>query len=78
MQTTIEDDLSERARYYQAMMDVDSLESGKPYKDLKNSIVIFICTFDPFEKRRPKYEFRNIDVHDHETELNDRTTKNRR
>lgn len=75
MQTTIEDDLPERARYYQAMMDVDSLESGKPYKDLKNSIVIFICTFDPFKKQRPKYEFRNLDIHDRETELGDRTTK---
>lgn len=75
MQTTYDEDLPERSRYYQALMDIDKLKKGEPYKNLKNSIVIFICAFDPFNKARPKYEFRNLDVYDRKTELNDRTTK---
>lgn len=75
MQTTKEDDLPERVRYYQSMMDIDSLPSGRPFKDLKNSIVIFICMFDPFSKNEPKYIFRNIDIKNKTTELNDRTSK---
>lgn len=43
-------------------MDVDKLKSGEPYKNLKDSIVIFICTFDPFSAKKPKYEFKNIDI----------------
>lgn len=74
MQTTSEADLPERARYYQSLMDTDSLEAGKPYGDLKNSIVIFICTFDPFSRKKPKYEFKNLDTDDG-NELGDRTRK---
>lgn len=62
MQTFYEDDLPERSRYYQSMMDVDSLKAGRPYKDLKDSIVIFICTFDPVGDRQAKYVFENVDV----------------
>ncbi len=75
MQTAFEADLPERARYYQALMDIDKLKSGEPYSSLKDSIVIFICTFDPFGKSKPKYEFRNIDAEDKKTELGDRTSK---
>lgn len=75
MQTTKADDLPERARYYQSLMDMDSLQAGRPFKDLKDSIVIFICTFDPSDKKKPKYVFKNLDVSDSKTELNDRTTK---
>lgn len=75
MQTTLEDDLPERSRYYQALMDVDKLKSGEPYKNLKDSIVIFICTFDPFDSKKPKYEFKNIDITNGKLELGDRTTK---
>lgn len=75
MQSEFEDDLPERARYYQALMDIDKLKAGEPYKNLKDSIVIFICKFDPFGARKPKYEFRNLDVSDRKTELGDRTTK---
>lgn len=75
MQSESEDDLPERTRYYQALMDIDKLKAGEPYKNLKDSIVIFICKFDPFGTRKPKYEFRNLDVNDRNTELGDRTTK---
>lgn len=62
MQTEFQDDLPERSRYYQSMMDVDSLRAGQPYKDLKDSIVIFICTFDPFGDNNAKYIFKNVDI----------------
>lgn len=75
MQTTFEEDLAERSRYYQSLMDIDKLKSGEPYKNLKDSIIIFICTFDPFDKKKPKYEFKNIDISDGKTLLGDRTTK---
>lgn len=75
MQAEYEDDLPERSRYYQALMDIDKLKAGEPYKNLKNSIVIFICMFDPFDKRKPFYYFKNVDIVDFETELGDRTEK---
>lgn len=75
MQTAFERDLPERSRYYQALMDVDKLKRGQLYSDLKDSVVIFICTFDPFGKAKAKYEFRNLDVEDGKTELGERTRK---
>lgn len=78
MQTEYEGDLTKRARYYQALMDIDKLKSGEPYEKLKDFIVIFICTFDPFKHisdKKAKYVFRNLDVENSKNELNDRTTK---
>ena len=46
MQTTNEKDLPERTRYYQGLIDQNRLESGKPYRMLWDSYIIFICTFD--------------------------------
>ena len=46
MQTTNKHDLEKRSRYYQALMDTDCLEKGGRFKDLKNTYVVFICTFD--------------------------------
>lgn len=77
MQTVEETDLPERARYYQDMMDVDSLKAGEPYSRLKDSVVIFICTFDIFKNIEPKPVriFKNMNIEDKQTELNDRTKK---
>lgn len=75
MQTTDEEELPERARYYQGLMDSSTLKPGEPYKNLKDSIVIFICLTDPFSQGRAKYEFRNLDIEDTKTELGDRTRK---
>ena len=55
MQTTMEKDLPKRARYYQAMMDLDFLEKGKEYETLPESFVVFICTSDPFGCGLPRY-----------------------
>lgn len=44
-----------RTRYYQSKMDGDLLAKGKSYRYLKNTIIIFICTFDPFDLNLSKY-----------------------
>jgi len=61
MQTSNKDDdwLPKRARYYGSMLDLSSLAKGKDYAELKNSYVIFVCTFDPFGLGRKLYSFRN-------------------
>ena len=48
MQTIKDKDIIKRARYYASTMDIDSLTKGKKYKDLPDSIIIFICLYDPF------------------------------
>ena len=62
MQMSDGSELDIRARYYHANMDLDFLEQGQPYKDLKPSYVIFICTFDHFNMDEPVYFFRSWDV----------------
>ena len=62
MQTSDGLELDIRARYYHANMDLDFLEQGRPYDDLKPSYVIFICIFDRFKRDEPVYFFRSWDV----------------
>jgi predicted transposase/invertase (TIGR01784 family) len=52
--------LPKRARFYQGLMDLNILNRGEEYAELKQSYVIFICTFDPFGKGLCCYEFENI------------------
>ena len=75
MQTYDSVELPERARYYQSVMDVDSLKSGQKYSELKDSYVIFICTKDIFEKGLPLYTFENICRENTEIALGDRAFK---
>ena len=49
--------LNERALYYLSSLVLLSLEKGQPYEKLRQSIVIFFCKFDPFDKGRAVYEF---------------------
>ena len=58
IQNKDEQDIGRRTRYYQSMMDVDSLLKGQDYSELKESIVIFLCRFDPFKKDIPCYTVR--------------------
>ena len=62
MQTSNGSELDKRARYYHANIDLDFLEQGQPYENLKPSYVIFICTFDHFNMDEPVYFFRSWDV----------------
>ena len=49
--------LPKRSRYYQSMIDRNSLGEGKEYSELSESNVIFICTFDPFGYGLKMYSF---------------------
>ena len=40
----------ESRAYYQGMIDLNILEKGEDYRNLKKSYVIFICTFDQYGK----------------------------
>ena len=40
--------IEKRTRYYQSLIDIDQLEKNMDYRKLKESYIIFICTFDPF------------------------------
>ena len=75
MQATDTKELPERSRYYQGSIDVDSLQSGQPYKELKDSYVIFIVIPDIFEKDLPCYRFENLCLENNSIHLNDRAYK---
>ena len=70
-----DNELPKRTRYYQAMIDMAETEKGQDYQDLKESYIIFICTFDPFKQGYPIYTFRNLSIENKELELEDKTTK---
>ena len=64
-----------RTRYYQSMIDVDNLLKGEDYSNLKESFIIFICQFDPFDAKLPCYTFKSICKENTAIELNDKTSK---
>ena len=65
MQISNEDDIRKRSRYYHSSMDMLDLASGDIYSALKPHYVIFICTFDLFEKGEAIYSFRQFDEKNH-------------
>ncbi|MDY4415844.1 Rpn family recombination-promoting nuclease/putative transposase [Selenomonas sp.] len=69
------DELPKRARYYQAMMDMDVLNKSEYYTKLRKSFVIFICTFDPFGAGKSIYTFRETCQEDPSLLMGDETTK---
>ena len=76
MQTSNQGDLARRARYYQAAADIDTTPKGSEYEDLKENVVIFICTFDPFHRSKAIYSFSNYCIsYDEPIPLEDGTTK---
>lgn len=48
-------ELPKRSRYYQALIDTDYFKAGKTYLHMPEIYIIFICTFDPFERGLPIY-----------------------
>ena len=68
---SLSDDLPRRSRFYQGIIDLKDLEKGHDYIELKDSYVIFICTFDPFDMGEAYYEFSNLCHNDTNFELND-------
>ena len=74
MQTTNKHDLEKRSRYYQALMDIDCLEKGGKFKDLKNTYVVFICTFDYLGLGEPMYVVESY-ICKNDLHFNDGTSK---
>ena len=77
IQTSVEKELAlaKRTRYYQGLMDVDSVFSGIKYKDLNETYVIFLCLGDAFGFNLPVYTFENICLENPEIKMNDGTHK---
>lgn len=75
IQTTSQDDLPQRLRYYQGMIDLSLIEKGASYGELRKSYIIFICTFDPFERGLCCYRFENFCCDDKDLPLNDGAVK---
>lgn len=61
IQTSVEKELAlaKRTRYYQGLMDVDSVFAGAKYKDMNETYVIFLCLGDAFGSGLPVYTFEN-------------------
>ena len=56
-------------------MDINSLPKGESYKNLKESYIVFVCSFDPFHHSNLIYTFRNKCIEIEDLELDDKATK---
>ena len=75
IQTYVPESIGKRLRYYQSILDMDCLQRGAVYTELKESYIIFICTFDPFGFSIPVYTFKNTCQEKKEFTLEDNSTK---
>ena len=75
MQVGNEYNLPQRMRYYQAALDVAFLDKGHSYKALNESLIIFLCLFDPIGRNRALYTFENICIEDKTIPLQDGAKK---
>ena len=53
-------DIERRTRFYQGVLDTATLHRGSSYRSLKDSYIVFICTFDPFKLGLPVYTVRQV------------------
>ncbi|MDD3363198.1 MAG: Rpn family recombination-promoting nuclease/putative transposase [Hespellia sp.] len=53
------EELPKRVRFYHSKIDVNVFGSGEDYKDLQQVYVIFITSFDPFDRNRMVYTVKN-------------------
>ena len=67
--------LPKRLRYYQGSIDLDLISKGEDYRKPAKSYIIFICTFDLFNKGLHKYTFQNVCLEDNSIILNDEAQK---
>ena len=68
-------ELPKRSRYYQSVIDVQLLERGHNYSELRKSFIIFICMKDIFRQGRHIYTFENICREDGGLPLHDQAIK---
>ena len=72
MQTGHKKELPRRSRYYQSVADVSTTPTSSQYPNLPDNILIFICTFDPFDRNFPRYTFQyTCKEADHQLKLED-------
>ena len=67
--------LPKRTRFYQSSIDMDFISRGGYFKNLPESRIMFICTFDPFGRGMSKYTFRERCDEDPELMLSDGAEK---
>ena len=53
-------DLPKRVRFYHAIIDSRCLKKGEGFGKLKRVFVIFVCSYDPFDRGRMVYTIRNM------------------
>lgn len=58
MQTANQKWLFKRIRLYQGLLDTAMLPAGSSYMSLKDTYIIFLCTFDPVGRGLPVYTIR--------------------
>ncbi len=74
IQNSTEPAIGKRTRFYQSMLDVAALMRGQSYEELKESIIIFICRYDPFQKGIPCYTVERKCREDGSVQLKDEAT----
>ena len=67
--------IAQRMRYYQSMLDTDSLLKGTPYTMLKKSYVVFLCLDDPLGHGLPVYTFETFCRENKNIQLEDNSQK---
>ena len=81
LQSYPQEALGKRTRYYQSMIDMDSLIKGHDYSELKDSYILFICKHDPFKDENknfyglPCYTFKNMCEEKQIVNLDDKSLK---
>ena len=71
MQTGHKKELPRRSRYYQSVADVSTTPTSSLYPNLPDNILIFICTFDPFDRGFSRYTFQYSCDEDSQLKLKD-------
>lgn len=67
----LKDYLERRSRYYQSGIDRITLTAGANYDELRESFVIFVCSFDYYGKGDAKYERTSYINHDQSIPFDD-------
>lgn len=63
--------LPKRVRFYHALIDERSLKAGQHFEKLKNVIVIFISSYDPFQRDRIWYTMKTTCLEEPEMPYDD-------
>ena len=76
MQTTDQDDIGRRMRYYLSRIDLRyTLNKGKTYRNLKDAFIIFLCNFKPKKDDKFYESYHTYSDQDRSKQLQDGVTK---